>query len=96
LRVLLAVHDLVLASSHMRHAMAVEKVTLFLSGFFFGGLVDHAVLAVTGFETTPFGVHVGVVGNWIFAGLDAGLAALLYELHRRAAKRTDHGGEHPC
>jgi hypothetical protein len=65
--------------------MAVEKVTLFLSGFFFGGFVDHGVLAVTGFETTPFGVHAGVVGNWIFAGLDAGLAALLYGLHRKAA-----------
>jgi hypothetical protein len=72
--------------------MTVEKVMLFMSGFFFGGFVDHAILAAAGLEMTPFGVQAGIGGNWILAGLDAGLAVLLYRLHRKAAKGTDPRG----
>lgn len=63
--------------------MSIAKAALFLSGLFFGGLIDHVILALAGFETTPFGVAAGVMGNWLFAGLDAGIAALLLMLHLR-------------
>lgn len=59
------------------------KLALFLSGLFFGGAVDHIILAEARSALTPYGVAVGIGGNWLLAALDGALAALLYWLHRR-------------
>ena len=62
--------------------MNVSKLALFLSGLFFGGAVDHAILGSLGRDVTPYGVKSGVLGNWLLAGLDVFLAAAFYGLHR--------------
>jgi hypothetical protein len=59
-----------------------SKLALFSSGLFFGGAVDHAILAMLGRGVTPYGVQAGVDGNWGLAALDLVLAALLFGLHR--------------
>jgi hypothetical protein len=64
-----------------------QKTSLFLSGLFFGGAIDHVILAVIGSDITPYGVHSGIWGNWALAGLDIGLTVLLYLVHRRFEKR---------
>jgi len=46
-------------------SLQMEKVTLFLSGLFFGGVIDHVVLGLAGSKLTPFGIDVGVLGNWL-------------------------------
>jgi len=58
---------------------------LFLSGLFFGGALDHAILAAKRSSRTPYGMEVGVAGNWAFAGLDLALAVTMTAraLHRR-------------
>ena len=67
-----------------------QKTALFLSGLFFGGAVDHAILAVKGSETTPYGVRSGIMGNWALAGVDLSLAVILYVLHRWLAKEVQY------
>ena len=67
-----------------------QKTALFLSGLYFGGAIDHVILALKGSETTPYGVHSGIIGNWAFAGVDLSLAAVLYVLHRWLAKELAH------
>lgn len=62
-------------------------MALFLSGLFFGGAIDHAILAVKGSETTPYGVRSGIMGNWALAGVDLSLAVILYVLHRWLANK---------
>jgi len=37
--------------------MMWSKIALFLSGLFFGGAIDHPILALTDSEYTPYGVH---------------------------------------
>lgn len=66
------------------------KISLFLSGLFFGGAVDHLILALMNSPLTPYGLKLGVIGNWGLAALDLVLAALLYALHHslEAAKRS--------
>jgi len=59
-----------------------RRIALFLSGFFFGGAIDHFVLALMKSPLTPYGVNVGVIGNWALGVLDLVVAALLYVLHR--------------
>jgi hypothetical protein len=59
------------------------KALIFLSGLFFGGAVDHTILALRRFDRTPYGVKIGIGGNWLLAALDAALAAAAYALHRR-------------
>jgi hypothetical protein len=59
------------------------KAALFCSGVFFGGAIDHAILAMKGSERTPYGVSAGVAGNWLLAALDSALAGAFYALHRR-------------
>jgi hypothetical protein len=66
--------------------MNLSELALFGAGIFFGGAVDHFILAVKGSETTPYGIHSGITGNWMLAGLDFGLAVSLYIVHRRLAK----------
>ena len=55
-----------------------QKTALFLSGLFFGGAIDHTILALKGSETTPYGVRSGTVGTWALAGVDLSLAACIY------------------
>ena len=69
-----------------------SKLTLFLSGLFFGGAVDHVILAAIGSQHTPYGMSVGIPGNWVLAAFDLLIAGGLYQIHRRLdarlAKRT--------
>ena len=65
-----------------------SKTALFCSGIFFGGAVDHAILALKREERTPYGFKSGVAGNWAFAALDALLAAAFYVLHHRSQRTT--------
>lgn len=58
-----------------------RKLALFASGLFFGGTIDHAILAQMGSDITPYGIHAGIRGNWALAGLDLGLTVLLYLMH---------------
>lgn len=67
-----------------------QKTALFLSGLFFGGAIDHAILAVKGSETTPYGVRSGIIGNWALAGVDLSLAIILYVLDRWLAKELTY------
>lgn len=76
----------------MRLTVRQAKLALFLSGLFFGGAIDHAILAVMRSDLTPYGSHVGVAGNWGFAALDVGLAATLYWAHRRRERRAGDEG----
>jgi hypothetical protein len=66
--------------------MTWSKLALFVSGLFFGGAIDHVILALMGSDITPYGVHSGILGNWALAGLDIGLTVLLYLGHRRLEK----------
>ena len=59
------------------------KVMLFLSGLFFGGAIDHLILAGMGSKYTPYGVRSGRSGNLLLAIVDGSLAILLYLLHDR-------------
>jgi hypothetical protein len=59
------------------------KAALFCSGIFFGGAIDHAILALKRSYRTPYGMRIGVAGNWLMATLDVVLAAVAYRLHRR-------------
>ena len=65
-----------------------RKISLFLSGLFFGGAIDHVILALMKSPLTPYGVDLGVIGNWGLAVLDLVLAALLYLLHRVLESRS--------
>lgn len=69
--------------------MRWRRGALFLSGLFFGGAVDHVLLALKRSAVTPYGVRAGVRGNWVLAALDGGLATLCYALYRRSARWHD-------
>ena len=69
-----------------------RKFSLFLSGLFFGGAIDHFVLAIMKSPLTPYGVNFGVIGNWGFAVLDLVFAALLYSLHQVLESRKHSDG----
>jgi hypothetical protein len=62
---------------------SASTAAIFCSGVFFGGAVDHAILALKGSRRTPYGLTVGVRGNWSLAVLDAVLAGVMYGWHRR-------------
>lgn len=62
--------------------MSVAKISLFLSGLFFGGALDHAILGSLGRDVTPYGWQLGVAGNWLLGALDLAIAAGLYAFHR--------------
>ena len=68
--------------------MRWSKVALFMSGAFAGGALDHVILAAMQSPVTPYGIRCGVGGNWLFGGLDAALAVVLYVLHRWLERRT--------
>lgn len=69
-------------NDHKSLPMSRAEIALFLSGLFFGGAIDHAILALLHSERTPYGARVGIKGNWTFAGLDFFLAVLGYVLYR--------------
>ena len=56
--------------------VAVSNLALFASGIFFGGALDHVILAAIRRDVTPYGVKAGVSGNWLFAAADLGGARL--------------------
>jgi hypothetical protein len=62
---------------------AVSRAALFCSGMFAGGAMDHAILALTRKQHTPYGVRASAAGNWLFAAFDAALALGTYALYRR-------------
>lgn len=68
---------------------SLAKIALFLAGLFAGGVLDHGLLAWQGSETTSYGLHVGIGGNWLFMILDGTIATALFLLHRRF-ERTGH------
>jgi len=61
---------------------AMASWALFLCGVFAGGVLDHALLALEGSETTPYGIRVGVAGNLAFMLLNAAIAVCFFLLHR--------------
>lgn len=78
-------------AARFQSSMNWSKIALFGSGLFFGGAVDHAILAAMGRGITPYGFNAGVVGNRAPGGLDIALAAILFWLHRRSELRAIHG-----
>jgi hypothetical protein len=68
--------------------MLRAEVVLFLSGLFFRGAIDHAILALLDSERTPYGAHVGIFGNWAFAGLDLAIALVGYVFYRHFGPRS--------
>lgn len=69
--------------------MSRAEIALFLSGLFFGGAIDHAILALRHSEPTPYGAPVGIRGNRAFAGLDLVIAILGYMLYRYIDPRSN-------
>ena len=76
-------------NDHERVPMSPAATALFLSGLFFGGAIDHAILALLRSERTPYGARVGIRGNWALAGLDFFLAVLSYVLYRHLGPRLN-------
>lgn len=68
--------------------MAGAKLTLFSAGLFFGGAVDHVILALAGRAETPYGVRAGVGGNWALACLDVLLMLGFWRAHRTLERRA--------
>jgi hypothetical protein len=62
--------------------MRWRQASLFFSGFFFGGALDHAILGVMRSPVTPYGIKWGVAGNWVMAAFDLAVAAVLYRFSR--------------
>jgi hypothetical protein len=65
--------------------MNVSKAALFASGLFFGGALDHAILASMRRDLTPYGVKGGVSGNCLLAVADLAVAGVLYGVHSSSA-----------
>ena len=68
--------------SRIRHAIA-----LFVAGFFFGGVVDHVIFSLRG-VVAPYGLRLGVTGNWLMAAFDALVTVLFIALARRWSLRS--------
>lgn len=60
-----------------------SRLALFLSGFFFGGGLDHLIFIAMRSPTSHYGLSLGIPGQLGFAVLDLGLSTLLYALHVR-------------
>jgi len=58
---------------------------LFLSGFFFGGTVDHIIFAIIR-NPAPYGVKLGITGNLLMAFLDLAISVFLFFLFKKAKK----------
>jgi hypothetical protein len=68
--------------------MTMSNLMIFLAGLFFGGAIDHVILALAGRVDTPYGVDVGVAGNWAMAALDIALTGGAWMAHRRLERHT--------
>ena len=68
--------------------MTRAEFALFLSGLFFGGAVDHVILALRRSEHTPYGRRVGIRGNWLLAGFDLAIAMVGYIIHSYLGSRS--------
>jgi hypothetical protein len=66
--------------------MRWREASLFFSGFFFGGALDHAILGFMNSPLTPYGANWGVAANWLLAAFDLVLAAVMYRFFRSAAR----------
>lgn len=64
-----------------------SKVALFLSGSFCCGAVNHTLAGLQGRTETPYGIHLGVAGNWALFAFDVAMTFLLLWLHRRLEKK---------
>lgn len=62
---------------------------MLLAGAFFGGALDHIILGLLGRVESPYGLHVGIGGNWIFAALDAVLGIAALAVYRRLQRAAD-------
>lgn len=60
-----------------------SKVALWLSGSFCCGAVNHAFASVQGRTETPYGIHLGIAGNWALLAFDAAMTLFLLWLHYR-------------
>jgi hypothetical protein len=76
-------------NGYKRVPMSRAEIALFLSGLFFGGAIDHAILALLHSERTLYGARVGTRGNWTFAGLDFIIAVLGYMIYRHLGPRSN-------
>jgi hypothetical protein len=65
--------------------------SLFISGLFFGGTIDHVIFALLKSSTTPYGINLGKSGNWWMALFDLALTAVFfwpfYRYLEKATKR---------
>lgn len=66
--------------------MGWRKASLFFSGFFFGGALDHGILGLMKSPATPYGLRWGVTGNWLLAAFDLAIAAILFWFSRPLGK----------
>jgi hypothetical protein len=64
-----------------------SKIALFFSGSFCCGAIDHGIASLAGRTITPYGIHVGVLGNWGLFAFDTAMMVLLLWLHRRLAAK---------
>jgi hypothetical protein len=63
-----------------------QFISLFVAGIFFGGAIDHVVLALARSKQTAYGINFGIAGNWLLAGLDILITLLLYGYFIRTRK----------
>lgn len=68
---------------------AWSKLILVISGMFLGGAIDHVILGIMQSPLTPFGVHSGVLGNWLFALFDLIIGAGLLAFERSRLAKDD-------
>jgi hypothetical protein len=64
-----------------------QLISLFVAGIFFGGAVDHVILALAHSRYTAYGVNSGVFGNWLLAGLDLLITLIFYSFFIRIRKQ---------
>ena len=57
-----------------------QYTALFLSGFFFGGVVDHVILAIIRSPITPFGLQANPKRNLIYAAFDFIIAGAFFSV----------------
>ncbi|HEY0157886.1 MAG TPA: hypothetical protein VGF28_11420 [Thermoanaerobaculia bacterium] len=58
-----------------------SKVALFFSGSFCCGAVNHTIAGLQQRVETPYGIRVGVAGNWVLFAFDVAMMFLLLWVH---------------
>ena len=61
--------------------------SLFVSGLFFGGAIDHVIFALMRSQVTPYNVRLGIAGNWWMAMFDLALTGLFFWPFYKSLKR---------